>query len=45
MFLRRLLLLITVLTLLVFSVAIGWYAATWKQPPERINEITDASPR
>lgn len=45
MFLRRLLLLITVLLLLVFSVTIGWYAATWQQPADRINEIIDETAR
>jgi hypothetical protein len=44
MFLRRLLLLITVLVLL-FSVTIGWYAATWQQPPDRVNEIIDEMAR
>jgi heme A synthase len=45
MFSRRLLLLITVLVLLVFSVTIGWYAATWQQPPDRVNEIIDEMAR
>lgn len=40
MFLRRTLLIITLLGLLIASAAIGWYAATWQQPHEHLNEIT-----